>query len=284
MAGSAKDDMPRSGVRLLLFAALAGLIFLTRMEHASAKIVLWELHEVVFEDGGTATGSFLFDADVVRPGNLDPSDRQGLVIDWDITLGTGNSNWPFPLLEYTPATSGVAGPVDYGHLLFFLRDCPKDTPGCEPFCCLQPPRGAMALRINLASPMTDAGGRIAIGADMSFTYFGPARDGAGYIEAVPEASAALLIASGVVLLLAISMCRKYPWLMSQGGRLRHALRTCRVDRHGKRTVCDARRTPSTRNAAAPLSWAAAAIRKCRFRNDDCLTYAQPAHHPYGFSV
>src|SRR4051794_39139707 len=83
-----------------VFLAMAlGLALISAMGVASANVLRWDLQNVTFLDGGTASGFFLFDADASLPKS---------VVDWDITLGGGNATWPFPAFRFTP-TTGIGG-------------------------------------------------------------------------------------------------------------------------------------------------------------------------------
>lgn len=56
---------------------------------AKAALVTWNLNDVTFDDGGTASGSFQYDADTEEMGN------------WDISVTSGSKfsslNWKLPL-------------------------------------------------------------------------------------------------------------------------------------------------------------------------------------------
>jgi len=65
--------------------------------HAAAET--WELRDVTFSDGGTASGWFRIDLDAA-PGN-------SLLLDWDVTTSGGDAG-KFETWRYVPSSSGGA--------------------------------------------------------------------------------------------------------------------------------------------------------------------------------
>ena len=71
------------GAKIFVSATFA-LALLADAGLANAKLLRWELQNVVFDDGGTASGVFLFDADYAAAA-LNPS------AGWDITVRAGTN-------------------------------------------------------------------------------------------------------------------------------------------------------------------------------------------------
>ena len=121
--------MPRALPRLILAALLAWL------PAAGASPIQWTLADVLFEDGGTASGSFVYDADTdvfsdilvtttagaFAPGAVYTSLVVGGAGDAVLTSGSGNLTGAaaLQLVFYTPLTNagGLVPLVD----LFFLQ-------------------------------------------------------------------------------------------------------------------------------------------------------------------
>jgi PEP-CTERM motif len=131
--------------RLVLLAATTAfrltaffivVVLLTFSTHAGAIPRNWTLSDVTFNDGGTATGSFTFDADTSPPA----------LSTWSISVAGGGIT-PF---TYNPTTLlGVAVPS----LLVACGGDPTD-PRCIVF--------------NLLTPMTGVGGTVTIDSGNSF--------------------------------------------------------------------------------------------------------------------
>lgn len=98
---------------------------------ASATPITWTLHDVTFDDGGTATGTFDYDADT------------NTVSAVDITTSAGTS---FPGADYTLVDPGY-GPFA-GAMVFVTGTFADYT-------------GTPALSFVFASDLTDAGGTVA---------------------------------------------------------------------------------------------------------------------------
>ncbi len=81
----------------LIVALGAGL--LVRMGDVHAAGVIWELQDVTFADGGTASGWFKLDLDA--PPGTSP------LLDWDVTTSGGDAE-KFETWRYVPSTGGGA--------------------------------------------------------------------------------------------------------------------------------------------------------------------------------
>jgi hypothetical protein len=108
---------------------------------AFADPVVWTLNGVTFEDGTTATGSFVFDADA------------NSVIDWNVSVQAGGF---FTDYSYTQAT-GTA------YLQNLLN--PVDTVILE--APLDPSFGFRGLRMTPVAALTNAGGIVALNLNTS---------------------------------------------------------------------------------------------------------------------
>jgi hypothetical protein len=182
--------------RLFLVSSVTGVLLLTNVDLANAKVLRWELDNVTFEGNGTATGFVSYDATApTQPG----SPARDL-IDWDITMG-GSSL--FSGLRFTPGSSGGEFlPLDKPDINIFLfyYDCRGAfVPLCERFQTAPPPRGDFQLVLEFPSSLTDAG-RVALthNSTITFTYMGPYEYlTSGYLVAVPEPSQALVLLIGL---------------------------------------------------------------------------------------
>src|SRR3954453_18062241 len=150
--------MMTARVRKVFLAMGLGLALMSAIGVASAKVLRWDLLNVTFQDEGTATGFFLFDADVANQNHP--------LISYDITLGGGNVDWPFPPYRFTGAMSGFE----------------PSNPGIQHFLFYSNPIGGNFLALSLESPaLSDAGGKVQLrgppnGASyVQFTYFGESR-------------------------------------------------------------------------------------------------------------
>lgn len=112
--------------RLYKFLAALCLPWLS----ASAAPLLWTLSGVTFNDSGTASGSFLYDADTNGFTSI------------DVTTTTGSIRSGAHYIAFTPSISSN------GDALFFVTAISGDLTG-TPF-----------LIFDLASHMTDGGGSI----------------------------------------------------------------------------------------------------------------------------
>lgn len=141
---------------------------------AQAAPVTWSLQDVVFEDGGVATGSFVFDADTGVFSEINVTTTMGSVLDgesYDIPLPVSGGNEQFLIF------ANSAGVADF--------------------------TGFNVIAIQLSDQMTNLGGMIALSiAGFTFEYtcvdsdcLGPAdplrRLSSGYITSEVPAPAAL---------------------------------------------------------------------------------------------
>jgi len=78
--------MPERAKMALVLGALLGVILSCITDQAIARILLWELDDVVFDDGATASGFFKTESDAVwSPSGWNTSP----VVGWDITVQGG---------------------------------------------------------------------------------------------------------------------------------------------------------------------------------------------------
>jgi hypothetical protein len=122
--------------------AVAGLcLALACMSHAFAVPVMWTLSGATFNDGGTATGSFVYDADTNTLSN------------WSVSVAGGNTA-TFPPITYdtTTASGSISGQG-------------ATTTGVNLAA-----GGNRQLRTPSVSPLSNAGGTVAI--DISNIYQG----------------------------------------------------------------------------------------------------------------
>lgn len=115
--------------------ALTGLAF-----SASAAPITWTLHDVTFDDGGTASGSFVFDADLLTFGAIDIT-----------TTDTA---------DVTGAHYAVLDPPFPPRTFFdvFLPGLAADLTGMP------------GLELAFSEDMTDAGGTIALDVNSDFSF------------------------------------------------------------------------------------------------------------------
>src|SRR4051812_42307531 len=88
--------MNARSVGSLMWAASFALLTLATAMPTLAKPVKWNLEDVTFQDGGTAVGSFLFDANA--------SSASASVLDFDITTTDGTV---LTGVHYTPADAAA---------------------------------------------------------------------------------------------------------------------------------------------------------------------------------
>ena len=107
----------------------------------NAGTVVWTLN-ATFSDGGTATGSIIFDADA------------GTFSDWKITTSGGNAS-NFPLAVFSPANCGIQlwGQNTNAILVYSKAPFTDPTTGTS---------GMIEIFINPSSPLSDSGGTLNI--------------------------------------------------------------------------------------------------------------------------
>ena len=126
-----KHARSRMTMRLVLTAlALPLAVSLAPVAHAAA--LTWTLQNVVFDDGGTASGSFVFDADTNTYSAINVTTTDGSVL--------GGSVYQFANFE--------AGTLDADSVLLVAA--------------ANPGFGTPAFNMNLDEAMTNAGGTISI--------------------------------------------------------------------------------------------------------------------------
>jgi hypothetical protein len=187
-------------------AAVLGLSLIAGGQSASAKILRWDLQNVTFEGGGTANGYFLYDTSIEGCFS-DPPGHAHCVTSWDIEI-PGDTTGGFPDFEFTSLTSGaIGGNIPHGSvsipegslISFYSLSHWGDPIG----------RQALAFRLYVPSPLTDAGGTVPLGlqdgsnsiphTEEYWTYFGPSRSArTGEVFAVPEPCLALGLALGTI--------------------------------------------------------------------------------------
>ena len=157
---------------------------------ANATPLTWTLNDVAFADLGTATGSFVFDADT------------NIVNSWSISVAGGDSN-TFPAFTYEPDGNQFAGafsgPPDDQY--FSFNDSP--TLGSN-----------RLIRIDPSELLTNSGGIVdLVLTDTNFAVecfdCSPARAIiSGSISAVPLPAAFPLFAAGLIALVGIARGRQ----------------------------------------------------------------------------
>jgi hypothetical protein len=153
----------RMTMRTILGLAAVALAFATGGREAAADHV-FQLADVMFSDGGTATGAFT------------TNDALTALITYDITTTTESS---FPGFEYTPATALIA---TNGLPLLFELDS-NSSPG-------------HALRLNFTGGLTATGAPLSVGSSSEIFSTGPIgverHVTSGSVVGVPEPSSLVL--------------------------------------------------------------------------------------------
>lgn len=118
---------------------------------ARAAVLRWTLNDVVFSDGGQASGYFDIDATLMSmPSCEDCVSRSGM-LDWNITV-SGGEEYNFPNFSFTPNSSwdeveSAKPPRFPGTIIIFHEKRDNDTP-------------ERIISFYLASPLTNEGGEI----------------------------------------------------------------------------------------------------------------------------
>ncbi|MBV6624149.1 MAG: PEP-CTERM sorting domain-containing protein [Rivularia sp. (in: Bacteria)] len=118
-------------LKSLMAASATAIAILTVSSPAKAAVVTWNLNDVIFDDGGTASGSFQYDADNQQIGNF------------NIAVGSGSQ-----LFGGTWVVPGFSGPSDgTGFAL--------SNPAFNRF-----------FQLSFVSPLTNTGGTIDLETDI----------------------------------------------------------------------------------------------------------------------
>jgi hypothetical protein len=133
MVCSSLKGKPRKAKAFAAFVAAATIAILSFANSASAVPLTWTLMSAVFNDGGSATGSFIFNADTNVYSNF------GISV-------TGGDTTSFPPFTYSPTTSSLSGDDNDTFLLMRSNENP----------------GRFLVLGFLAEPLTDAGGVVPI--------------------------------------------------------------------------------------------------------------------------
>lgn len=188
---------------LLKFIALLAVVNCTGA--ADAKIVTWTIENVVFDDGGTATGFFAIDH--LCPDNCDPS-FWSRVVDYDIHVSGGNSG--IPAFEYTPSNNPFPTPLNIP--VSYIGMSGGSGSHIFPITGRIAPANVFEhryLTLDTLEPLTGLGGTVALS---GFSEFYPTRQGrniAGQYTSqvigevigipIPEPSEILYVLPGLIL-------------------------------------------------------------------------------------
>jgi hypothetical protein len=168
-----------TGVSLIL---VLGCALLASPKNANATLVRWDLHDVVFDDGGTASGFFVVDTS-------DPFHDPVFAFQFDVQTSTGRTLAGF---EYSPATfvglsvsRNMFGAAEPGRALQIvvtadLRHVTKGTFFLPPACS------------GIACSYEEVGG--------TFRYV---TSGDIIASSIPEASQAMMLAFGLAFLFVV---------------------------------------------------------------------------------
>jgi hypothetical protein len=167
---------------LILIAAFA-VMLLGAPRLADARVVRWELHSVVFDDGDPVNGYFLFDA------TAGPYNR---LVGWDISITAfaGLPAYRFSSMREPYGSSLPPSDFDCGQRAGCLRFDSRTLFEVDPVG-----RTGIVLSLVPSAPLSDAGGEVFVGGLESCTYYCDYRYIAGgEISAIPEPSRALFLA------------------------------------------------------------------------------------------
>ena len=167
---------------LILVAALA-VMLLGGPRLADARVVRWELHSVMFDDGDPVNGYFLFDA------NAGPYNR---LVGWDISITAfaGLPAYRFSSMREPYGSSLPPSDFDCGQRAGCLRFDSRTLFEVDPVG-----RTGIVLSLVPSAPLSDAGGKVFVSGLESCTYYCDYRYIAGgEISAIPEPSKALFLA------------------------------------------------------------------------------------------
>jgi hypothetical protein len=163
---------------------------------APAAPIVWTLQNVTFSDGGTATGSYVYDANT------------NTVTNWSIAV-SGGTTATFPAFTYNTTTSNLSSFGPSATQVIF--DDPSQIFGGNP---LQP----RILDLVLNAPMTNAGGVITLLSGPPIVGFDGSRECyncspfrtavSGSLAEIPEPTSALLISSAFALMIAFTGLRR----------------------------------------------------------------------------
>jgi hypothetical protein len=121
-----------------------GVALLFTMGPASATLVTWHLQNVRFDDGGTASGFFVYDTE--KPPR---SGFPDVLVDFDVQVSGGPTGTHFPSFEYTPASTFL--PTGTRDIL--ALHAPSAIPGVQ---------FGRTLQLDFAQSLPDRGGRVSL--------------------------------------------------------------------------------------------------------------------------
>ena len=116
--------------RLFLYAFMA--LAASASHHVEATLIQWTLSDVAFNDGGTASGSFLYDADIQSVTGYDVTTTAGTALPGDQYVDLFGTQPPYPAASF--AIIDIQNPADF--------------------------TGSPFLAFSFASPLSNAGGTI----------------------------------------------------------------------------------------------------------------------------
>jgi hypothetical protein len=171
-----EGPMECRAMKTLLVAGL-GLALGVATEATNAAVVRWELENVTFEDGGTASGFFLYDSARFGPP----------LVDWDITLAGGTAAWPFPPYRFTTDSATGFSVFEQTQSLAFRSNESFDDSGDQNF---------LELNFSLDRLLSDGGETRSLRGNVVLTDRGDTRAlRTGVLQVIPEASSFVFLAS-----------------------------------------------------------------------------------------